>query len=122
VSISTQSASMPVAQLGNNGPIVSRLAIGSMTFGTETTEAEAKRQLDLFVELGGTFIDTADVYSGGLSEEIIGRWGKQRGGMADLVIATKGRFGPPAGSHGGSRRAIARDHRRLLHAWLGPAH
>ncbi|MFX0592871.1 aldo/keto reductase [Melissospora conviva] len=99
---------MPVAQLGRNGPVVSRLALGAMTFGAETTEAEAYRQMDLFVERGGTFIDTADVYSNGLSEEIIGRWGKQRGGMADLVIATKGRFGPPPGSRGGSRRAIVR--------------
>lgn len=108
MTISTHPGPMPVAQLGNNGPIVSRLALGAMTFGAETIEAEAHRQLDLFVERGGTFIDTADVYSNGLSEEIIGRWGKQRGGLADLVIATKGRFGPPAGSHGGSRRAIVR--------------
>lgn len=99
---------MPTAQLGRNGPIVSRLALGAMTFGAETSEAEAWRQLDLFVDRGGTFVDTADVYSGGRSEEIIGRWGKRRGGMADLVIATKGRFAPPAGSHGGSRRAIVR--------------
>ncbi|HWS38624.1 MAG TPA: aldo/keto reductase [Actinoplanes sp.] len=104
-------------QLGNNGPIVSRLALGAMTFGAETIEAEAHRQLDLFTERGGTFIDTADVYSQGVSEEIIGRWGKQRGGLSDLVIATKGRFGPTPGSHGGSRRAIVRavdDSRRRL--------
>lgn len=99
---------MPMAQLGRNGPVVSRLALGAMTFGAETTEAEACRQMDLFVERGGTLIDTADVYSNGESEEIIGRWGKRRGGMADLVVATKGRFAPPAGSHGGSRRAIVR--------------
>lgn len=99
---------MPRAQLGRNGPVVSRLALGTMTFGAETPEAEAYRQMDLFVERGGTFLDTADVYSNGLSEEIIGRWGKRRGGMADLVLATKGRFGPPAGSHGGSRRAVVR--------------
>ncbi|MEU4620048.1 aldo/keto reductase [Actinoplanes sp. NPDC023801] len=99
---------MPMARLGRNGPVVSRLALGAMTFGAETTEAEAHRQLDLFVERGGTFVDTADVYANGLSEEIIGRWGKQRGGTAELVIATKGRFGPPAGSHGGSRRAVVR--------------
>lgn len=99
---------IPMAQLGRNGPVVSRLALGAMTFGSETSEAESCRQLDLFVERGGTFIDTADVYSNGESEEIVGRWGKRRGGMADLVVATKGRFAPPAGSHGGSRRAIVR--------------
>ena len=64
--------------------------------------------LDEFVGRGGTFIDTADVYSNGMSEEIIGRWNRQRGGMDDLIIATKGRFAPPAGSNGGSRRSIMR--------------
>lgn len=106
--MSTDSSVMPTAQLGRNGPIVSRLALGAMTFGAETAEEEAHRQLDLFVERGGTFIDTADVYSNGRSEEIIGEWGKRRGGTSDVVIATKSRFAPPAGSHGGSRRAIVR--------------
>ncbi|MGJ3262831.1 MAG: aldo/keto reductase [Salinarimonas sp.] len=99
---------MPTAPLGRGGPIVSRFALGTMTFGVETDEAGAFRQLDMFVDHGGTFIDTADVYAGGMSEEIIGRWGKQRGGMGDLVLATKGRFGPPAGSTGASRRALTR--------------
>lgn len=88
--------------------MVSRLALGTMTFGAETNEAEAFRQLDLFIDRGGTFIDTADVYGGGQSEEIIGKWGRQRGGIDDLVLATKGRFAPPAGSHGASRRSLTR--------------
>jgi aryl-alcohol dehydrogenase-like predicted oxidoreductase len=79
-----------------------------MTFGSETDEVEAFRQLDLFVDYGGTFIDTADVYSDGVSEEMIGKWARQRGGVDDLVIATKGRFAPPAGSHGASRRSLVR--------------
>lgn len=99
---------MPTSQLGRGGPVVSRLALGTMTFGVETDEAEAIRQLDLFVERGGTFIDTADVYGGGASEEIIGRWGRQRGGMDELIVATKGRFAPPPGSHGASRRSLVR--------------
>ena len=99
---------MQTAQLGRNGPIVSRLGLGTMTFGAETPEAEAFRQMDLFVDRGGTLIDTADVYSSGISEEIIGRWGKQRGGLDDLIVATKCRFAPPPGSHGASRRAIVR--------------
>ena len=99
---------MPTASLGRGGPVVSQLALGTMTFGAETDEAEAFRQLDLFVDRGGTFIDTADVYAGGLSEEIIGRWGRRRGGMGDLVTATKGRFAPPPGSHGASRRSLVR--------------
>jgi aryl-alcohol dehydrogenase-like predicted oxidoreductase len=79
-----------------------------MTFGTETDEADAFRQLDMYVDHGGTFIDTADGYSGGLSEEIIGKWGRARGGMDDVILATKGRFSPPAGSHGASRRSLVR--------------
>ena len=105
---------MPLATLGRGGPIVSRMGLGTMTFGAETDEPGARRQLDLFVERGGTLIDTADVYADGASEEMIGRWGAERGGMDDLIVATKSRFGPPPGSHGGSRRAIARS----LHASL----
>lgn len=99
---------MPLNPLGNGGPMVSKLALGTMTFGAETNESEAFRQLDLFADHGGTFIDTADVYSDGLSEEIIGKWGRQRGGVDDLILATKGRFAPPAGSHGASRRSLVR--------------
>jgi len=99
---------MPVRQLGLGGPLVSRLALGTMTFGVETDEAEAFRQLDLYVDRGGNFIDTADVYGSGASEQIIGNWARQRGGMGDLIVATKGRFAPPPGSHGASRRALVR--------------
>lgn len=99
---------MPVNPLGRGGPIVSGFALGTMTFGTETDEAQAFRQLDLFVDHGGTFIDTADGYSGGRAEEIIGNWGHARGGMGDLILATKGRFSPPPGSHGASRRSLIR--------------
>lgn len=99
---------MPMCQMGKSGPFVSRFGLGTMTFGVETNEAEAFRQLDAFVEHGGTFIDTADVYGGGASEKIIGKWGKQRGGLDDLIVATKGRFAPPAGSSGGSRRSLVR--------------
>ena len=65
-----------------------------MTFGNETDEPGAHAQLDQFVEAGGTLVDTADVYSAGVSEQIIGRWYADR--PADLtegvVLATKGRF------------------------------
>ena len=65
-----------------------------MTFGVETDEAGAHEQLDRFGEAGGTFVDTADVYGDGRSEEIIGRWFARR--PADVtepvVLATKGRF------------------------------
>ncbi len=99
---------LPLNPLGNGGPMVSAFALGTMTFGVETDEAEAFRQLDLFVDHGGTFIDTADVYGNGLAEEIIGEWGSRRGGTGDLILATKGRFAPPKGSHGASRRSLVR--------------
>lgn len=104
----TGQTEMLYRQLGQNGPNVSRLSLGTMTFGAETDEAEAFRQLDYFADYGGNFIDTADVYSGGVSEEIIGRWIKQRGGLGNMILATKGRFAPPSGSNGGSRRAIVK--------------
>ena len=64
-----------------------------MTFGDESDEATAHAQLDRFVERGGNFVDTADVYSRGRSEEIVGRWLAARPDMRDrIVIATKGRF------------------------------
>jgi len=65
-----------------------------MTFGAETGELDAHRQLDQFVSAGGTLVDTADVYSSGASEQIIGQWLASR--SADVtervVLATKGRF------------------------------
>jgi aryl-alcohol dehydrogenase-like predicted oxidoreductase len=64
-----------------------------MTFAAETDADGAGAQLDRFVAQGGNFVDTADVYSRGGSEEIIGQWLRDRPGMRErLVIATKGRF------------------------------
>ena len=95
------------AALGPGAPIVSRLGLGTMTFGVETDAEGAFAQLDRFVEAGGTFIDTADAYGGGESERLIGRWLAERG-HDHLVLATKGRFAPPPGSPGASRRALVR--------------
>jgi aryl-alcohol dehydrogenase-like predicted oxidoreductase len=84
---------MEYRNLGRTGTIVSGQCLGTMTFGRESDEETSHAQLDLFVERGGNFVDTADVYSGGRSEEIIGRWLSARPGMRDsVVIATKGRF------------------------------
>ncbi len=49
--------------MGNTGVSVSRLCLGTMTFGKETDEAGSREQLDMFVDAGGNFIDTADVYN-----------------------------------------------------------
>jgi aryl-alcohol dehydrogenase-like predicted oxidoreductase len=77
--------------MGRTGLKVSELCLGAMTFGRESTEEVSYQVLDRFVEAGGNFIDTANVYSLGISEEILGRWlkGKRR---EDFVIATKTRF------------------------------
>ncbi|WP_338723775.1 aldo/keto reductase [Devosia sp. XK-2] len=84
---------MDYRKLGNSGTIVTNLCLGTMTFGAESDEATSHAMLDDYVAAGGNFVDTADVYSTGISEEIIGRWLKAHPGMAEkLVIATKGRF------------------------------
>ncbi|MGE3476116.1 MAG: aldo/keto reductase [Rhodospirillaceae bacterium] len=86
---------MKYAKLGNSGVVVSRIALGTMYFGEETPEADAFAILDAYVEAGGTFIDTADVYSGGASEEIVGRWlgARSRDLTSRIILATKGRAG-----------------------------
>jgi aryl-alcohol dehydrogenase-like predicted oxidoreductase len=93
--------------LGKTGLKVSELCLGAMTLGRETPEDESCLMLDRFVAEGGNFIDTADVYSEGGSEELLGRWlkGRQRG---ELVIASKVRFnmGPGPNDVGVSRKHI----------------
>src|SRR5215218_8319527 len=85
---------MEYRNLGRSGCVVSSLALGTMTFGNETDEAGSHAQLDRFAEVGGTLIDTADVYTRGASESIIGRWLAKQSAetLSDVVIATKGRF------------------------------
>ena len=84
--------------LGHTGLRVSELCLGAMTFGrqNEATEEESHAMLDRFVAVGGNFIDTANVYSTGISEEIVGRW-LRRQRRDDVVIATKVRFPMGAG-------------------------
>ncbi|KGM31988.1 aldo/keto reductase [Inquilinus limosus] len=84
---------MEYRKLGNSGAVVTAWCLGTMTFGKESDEATSFALMDDYVEAGGNFLDTADVYSAGVSEEIIGRWLKGRPGIAQsLVIASKGRF------------------------------
>jgi aryl-alcohol dehydrogenase-like predicted oxidoreductase len=98
--------------LGASGCAVSALALGTMTFGSESDEPGSHAQLDRFVDAGGTLIDTADVYSGTESESIIGRWlAKAPAEVRDqVVIATKGRFPTGTGPNdlGLSRRHLSR--------------
>ncbi|MCL6599949.1 MAG: aldo/keto reductase [Alicyclobacillus macrosporangiidus] len=82
---------MEYKYLGNTGVRVSELCLGCMTFGRETGEEEGFRILDRFREAGGNFLDTANVYTGGRSEEIVGEWLKRQK-REDFIVATKVRF------------------------------
>jgi aryl-alcohol dehydrogenase-like predicted oxidoreductase len=124
---------MRYSTLGTSGTVVSTQCLGTMTFGAEADEDTSGAILTAFVEAGGTFVDTADVYSKGVSEEIIGRWLAAHPSEAEqLVIATKGRFpmGDGPNDLGLSRRhlrhALDASLRRLgvdhidlyqMHAW-----
>jgi aryl-alcohol dehydrogenase-like predicted oxidoreductase len=121
--------------LGRSGLIVSPLALGTMTFGTArwgSTEDGSRAVFDAYIEAGGNFVDTADVYSGGRSEEMLGGFIAERGLRDQIVVATKSGFaagqGPHAGGNGrkhihaaleGSLRRLRTDHVDLfwLHVW-----
>lgn len=118
--------------LGRSGLRVSRLALGTMTWGQDTDEDDAAAQLTTFRDAGGTLLDTADVYAGGASEEVIGRLLADVVPRDEIVVATKayGRTGPGAMGRGSSRghllaaldaslRRLRTDHVDLwqLHAW-----
>jgi aryl-alcohol dehydrogenase-like predicted oxidoreductase len=77
-------------RLGDTGLMVSELCLGCMTFGQEADEETSKEIVGRFLEAGGNFVDTADVYSKGVSEEITGR--ALREVRDDVVLATKVRF------------------------------
>lgn len=89
---------MKTVQLGHTDQRVSQLALGCMLMGTKTDETTSCHMLDRYLDVGGTFLDTADCYSwwlrrysaGGESEELIGRWLARRGRRDDVFLATKG--------------------------------
>jgi aryl-alcohol dehydrogenase (NADP+) len=104
---------LPTTKFGQTGLTVSRLVLGTMTFGLQTDEETSIKILDTAAEAGINFLDTADVYplGGGLStagrtEEIIGRWLK--GKREHFIIATKavGKVGPAPWNQGSSRKHI----------------
>ena len=100
---------MNYRRLGNSGLVVSDLCLGTMIFGEtgprSTPEADAARMIHRFLDAGGTFIDTADVYAGGRSEEIVGQ--AIAGRRDDVVLATKVRF--PTGE-GRNDQGLSRHH------------
>lgn len=123
---------MQQRRLGGSGARVSRVGLGTMTWGGDTDADEAASQLVAFIDAGGTLVDTADVYGDGVGEEILGSLLSDLVPREDVVLATKavarrtdGPFGGGA-SRGallraldGSLRRLAVDHIDLwqLHAW-----
>jgi len=82
--------------LGRSGLRVSPICLGTMNFGGlwekflgECPDEEAIKMLDLYTDKGGNFLDTANVYHMGKSEELVGKWMQKKGNRRDLVIATK---------------------------------
>ena len=80
---------MQFRSLGRTGAQVSDLCLGAMTFGGKTDQAEADRIVDRFLEAGGNFVDTANVYSRGKSEEITGKSLARDGKRDKVFLATK---------------------------------
>ncbi len=91
--------------LGRSGLVVSRLALGTMTWGRDTDEDEAAMQLTAFVDAGGTLVDTADIYCDGESERLLGRLLADVVPRSDVLVATKavGRTAPGPMGRGASR-------------------
>jgi len=106
---------MRYTRLGRTGLPVSRLCLGTMTFGFQCDEATSFAIMDRAFEGGITFFDTADVYpigappgAQGRTEEIIGRWLARTGNRSRIILATKcfGRVGPARWDQGNSRKHI----------------
>ncbi|HSP57656.1 MAG TPA: NADP(H)-dependent aldo-keto reductase [Halomonas sp.] len=106
---------MQMRPLGNSGIEVSRLCLGTMTYGEQNSEAQAHEQLDRAVAFGVNFIDTAEMYpvppkgeTQGRTEAYIGSWLTRRGRRDDLIIATKAAGPGPVHIRGGPR--LTREH------------
>ena len=113
---------MELRRFGTTGIRVSELCLGAMTFGRESDEETSRAILDRYLDAGGNMVDTADVYSTGGSEEVLGRaLGSRR---QHVVLATKCRFpmGDDPNAVGASRRHIMESVdaslRRLQTDWL----
>jgi len=104
--------------LGRSGLAVSRLALGTMTWGRDTDPDDAAAQLKLFLDAGGTLVDTADVYGDGDAESVIGSLLDHLVPRDDVIIATKAGLTPRGyrlrdGSRGNLLRSLDQSLRRL---------
>ncbi|BAN03763.1 aldo/keto reductase [Ilumatobacter coccineus] len=102
-------------KFGRTGMRVSKLCLGTMTFGTQCDEATSFDILDTAFDAGITFVDTADMYPNGqdgelagLTEEIIGRWMAERGNRENVILASKfwAPMGPNPWNRGASRKHV----------------
>ncbi|MGB3039937.1 MAG: aldo/keto reductase [Candidatus Nanopelagicales bacterium] len=94
--------------LGTSGLRVGRLALGTMTWGRDTDEHEAREQVEALLEAGGNLIDTADVYADGAAERLLGRLLAEENRRDSVVLATK------AVSRPGSERRFDASRKHLL--------
>jgi aryl-alcohol dehydrogenase-like predicted oxidoreductase len=94
--------------LGKTGLKVSRVGLGTQTFGWNVDLEDSKKLMDTYVSMGGIYFDTADSYNGGESERILGAWLKDRGARDSYVIGTKTFFktGDGPNDEGASRKHI----------------
>ncbi|MFQ5699430.1 MAG: aldo/keto reductase [Myxococcota bacterium] len=100
---------MKIRKLGRTGLKVSNLCLGAMTFGNSQwgcDEETSRKIVDRFIDAGGNFIDTADVYSAGVSEEITGRALQSRRGQIVLATKVAGPMGSSVNDLGLSRKHI----------------
>jgi len=99
---------MKTVRLGKTGLKVSEICLGTMTFGREADEETSFAVMDRYRELGGFFLDTANGYSGGATEEVVGRWIRDRGVRSSIILATKvfAQMGPGPNDGGLSRYHI----------------
>ncbi|ANP36107.1 NADP-dependent oxidoreductase [Phaeobacter gallaeciensis] len=110
---------MKMNPLGRTGMTVSELCLGTMTFGTQTSEADAHTQIDMALAAGVNLVDTAEMYpvnpvskeTVGHSEAIIGNWNEKTGRRSDYILATK---------HSGEGLAVVRDGEAISSKTIAP--
>jgi len=102
---------METRQVGASGLYVSRLGLGTLTWGRDTTAEQASGLLELYVDAGGNLIDTAAAYGAGDAERLVGRLLAENGRREEMVIATKAGFVIRDGKRivDTSRRSLLRD-------------